>query len=492
MPAEDASSETVPSSSAEPAAAAYAMLLPSEGSFRCVPLPAEGSVLVGREEGLDLTIAHASVSRRHARIHGGAPPRIEDLGSTNGTRVMKRRLAPGEIAPLSAGTVVEIGDILALVQRGRGAEPGVPARAGAGARRSAVALRDPRMGEIYSLAGVIGQSPLPLLILGETGVGKDVYAAAVHTASARSGRPLLRLNCAALPESILEGELFGYEKGAFTGAGHAKPGLLEAADGGAVFLDEVGELTLATQAKLLRVLEDGEFLRLGSVKPRRIDIRILAATNRDLQVMAREGTFRADLYYRLAGVEVEIPPLRQRPDDIDVLADHFVEAACAALGRRAAVLSDAARDKLRRYPWPGNIRELRNAIERAVLFSTGACIGPEHIALSDGAAEREEESTPPPATQRSPLLISAMPTPVPARPPADVPAQEAPGPATQNFYSEKRRAERQAILDALERCSGNRSRAAALLGMPRRTFVKRLGEYGIDRPRKKSRPRQGG
>ena len=231
-----------------------------------------------------------------------------------------------------------------------------------------------------------------VLITGETGTGKELVARAIHAASPRSAGPFVAVNCAAFTESLLESELFGHEKGAFTGAERAREGLFEAADQGTLLLDEAGEMSLALQAKLLRVLMNGEVVRVGSRVVRRVDVRILAATHRDLQQRVREGLFREDLYYRLAVVPLPIPPLRERPEDVPLLVEHFLQAVAVDLKMPRRTIAPAAVDRLRHYPFPGNVRELRNLVERACILSRGDAIGPHDLpVLDDGPAASGRE-----------------------------------------------------------------------------------------------------
>ena len=466
----------------------YALVFaPARGPKTPLLLPATGEAEIGRDAPATLVVADDSVSRRHARVIGGAPPELEDLGSTNGTKVMGRPLAPGERVALPYGSVVEIGSLVAFVQSARQGAQAVAAPSAASPRpnptiaRMTVAppalsaagsgsvakdgpvLRDATMLRLYALVDVIAPSKLSILILGETGVGKDVYAEAVHARSPRAGGAFVRLNCAALPENLLEAELFGYERGAFTGALQAKPGLFEAADGGTVFLDEIGEMPLVTQAKLLRVLESGETMRIGSVKPKHVDVRFVSATNRDLEALSATGEFRTDLFFRLNGVSVSLPALRQRPDDVLPLALRFLERT----GARSA-FSDAALDALRTHRWPGNIRELKNVVERAALLSQGQPISAAHLlfrgsALADGG---------PPAA--APIATS---TPAPIAAP---PRTGAPTPMRDEFAE----LEKTRILEAMDKCGGNQSRAAKMLGISRTTLIKRLEHYQYVRPRK--------
>jgi transcriptional regulator with PAS, ATPase and Fis domain len=308
------------------------------------------------------------------------------------------------------------------------------------------------MQRLFRLAELVAKSTISVILLGETGAGKEVLAETIHRKSARARGPFVRLNCAALPDNLLESELFGYERGAFTGAVSPKPGLLEAAHGGTVFLDEVGELPLATQAKLLRVLESGEVSRLGSLKPRPIDVRFLSATNRDLDAIVASGTFRQDLYYRLNGISIYVPPLRERKVEIRAFARAFLRDASKKGGRAEPVLSPAAVAKLEAHTWPGNVRELRNVIERAVLLCQGEAIGPDHVMLG--------------------------PTAGPPRDPALPPSSRSVASAADD--------EKQRIVDALERCGGNQKEAAKVLGISRRTLVYRLDAYGLPRPRKRT------
>jgi transcriptional regulator with PAS, ATPase and Fis domain len=313
-----------------------------------------------------------------------------------------------------------------------------------------VVVRDPELIKLHDLARRVAIGNISVLLLGETGSGKEIFAEVIHRHSSRHAKPLLRLNCAALTESLLESELFGHERGAFTGADKAKPGLFEAADGGTVLLDEIGELPLALQAKLLRVLQDKLVMRIGALEPRSIDVRFIAATNRQLQSEVARGRFRADLLYRLNGVTLVVPPLRQRLSELEELAALFLRRAAASLGQPAPRLSEAALAALRRYSWPGNIRELSNVIERAVLVAGGA---PEVTA------------------EHFPFDASANP-PVPA-----VANEAARSPAVDD--------ERQRIVDALAKHQGNQTYAAQELGIARSTLVAKMVAYRLPRPRKR-------
>jgi DNA-binding NtrC family response regulator len=242
------------------------------------------------------------------------------------------------------------------------------------------------MREVREKIARVAPTPATVLITGETGTGKELVARAIHRQSPRSGKPFLAANCAALTETLLESELFGHERGAFTGADRSRIGLFEAAHEGTLFLDEVAEMSPAAQAKLLRVLTDGQVMRIGSVKTRSVDVRVLAATHRDLQQRVKEGLFREDLYYRLAVVPIPIPPLRARPGDIATLCELFLTQTARDLKMTRRRLSPPALERLQSYEFPGNIRELRNLIERAVILSSGEEISAEHFPLAKAAA----------------------------------------------------------------------------------------------------------
>jgi transcriptional regulator with PAS, ATPase and Fis domain len=324
------------------------------------------------------------------------------------------------------------------------------------------------MRRMYDLATRAAASDISVLVLGETGVGKEVMAETIHRRSPRADHPFLRLNCAALPESLLEGELFGHERGAFTGAHATKAGLLESTDRGTVFLDEIGELPLGTQAKLLRVLEERTVLRLGATKSRRIDVRFVTATNRELGREVRAQRFRGDLYYRITGLVVRIPPLRDRRAEIEPLARHFLREFCLRGRQPEPHLTVEAASKLYDYHWPGNVRELRNVIERATLLATEGQIDREHVMLEP---------------------------PMPEVDLADADDFEAVTKVTQALDVRRRSAdaskgeptretERDRVMRALESCGGNQTRAAKMLGVSRRTLINRLEEFQLPRPKK--------
>jgi two-component system, NtrC family, response regulator AtoC len=359
--------------------------------------------------------------------------------------------------------------------------------------RKAVVLRDEAMRNLYRLAERVAAGSINVLILGETGVGKQVLAEFIHKSSPRRDKPFLELNCSAFTETLLESELFGHEKGSFTGAVQSKAGLLETAKGGTVFLDEIGDMALALQAKLLRVIENQEVLRVGGLKPRAIDVRFVAATNRDLEQEVLRGTFRQDLYFRINGVSLQVPPLRQRVGEIEDLANAFIDDFCREAGRRTRLeLTGDALELLCGYSWPGNIRELRNVIERATLLSTGDAITPEHLPVEKMNA-----------TFATPVKGKAVGWPLPSSANIDPGAMfsgQGSNPALAEFQSDEKTGElprlrgdetvdqkKQRIMQALMDCGGNNTEAAKLLGVSRRTLGKWLEAYGIPRPRKKNK-----
>ncbi len=348
-----------------------------------------------------------------------------------------------------------------------------------------IIVRDPQMLALHQLIDRVAASDVTVLLLGETGVGKEVIADTIHQKSRRASGPLVRINCAALPEGLLEGELFGYERGAFTGADKAKDGLFEAARGGTIFLDEVGEIPLSTQVKLLRVLEERKVLRLGARTPTAVDARIIAATNRDLEHEVTAGRFRQDLFFRLNVFPLEIPPLRERTEEIEPLARTFIEQACRRSHRRAVPpLTPEALERLRSYSWPGNIRELRNVIHRAVLLAPGDVISESHLPLERMgrtiATHTRERTEPPPLPHLDNAASAALRgRGLPTRPPP-IPNSA----AAANLKDSVEQMERDRIVAALEECAGNQTRTAALLGITRRVLLNRLDRYGIPRPRK--------
>ena len=284
----------------------------------------------------------------------------------------------------------------------------------------------------------------PVLLTGETGTGKGLLAHAIHAAGPRAAKPFIEVNCTALPTTLMEAELFGHERGAFTDAKESKPGLVEAAEGGFLFLDEIGDVDLAVQGKLLRVIEERAVRRVGSVRERKVDIRIMAATNRDLERAVGEERFRKDLYFRLAVIVLEVPPLRERGEDVLLLTAHFLHAFNAKYGKVVRDLSVAARDLLLSYPWPGNVRELSHVIERAVLWSRGATLDVEHLSLTRPVAASDHGDAAPPVDT------------------ATLPQRE-----------------KTIIEQALRDAGGNQTKAAQRLGISRDTLRYRLKKFGL-------------
>ena len=301
----------------------------------------------------------------------------------------------------------------------------------------------------------VAPTDVAVLILGESGTGKELIADAIHYGSARRHGPLIKVNCAAIPDTLLEDELFGHERGAFTGANERRQGRFELADGGTLFLDEIGEMPIGLQAKLLRLLQESTFQRLGGSEPIRSDVRVVCATNQDLQGKVAQGEFREDLYFRIHVVPIEAPPVRERSDDVMVLALHFAREAGLRNSRTIDSIAPAAADRLRAHHWPGNVRELRNVIERAVIMGNGPVLQAEHLQpdfgtqaiARNGSPGREEDTL----VQR--LMNSEI--------------------AFEEF-------ERELLVRALERTRGNQTRAARMLGMTRRTLQYRIDKFKID------------
>ena len=307
--------------------------------------------------------------------------------------------------------------------------------------------RSEPMQEIFSAIERVAPSRATVLLCGESGVGKDLIARAIHFHSPRRDRPLVKINCSALPENLMESELFGYEKGAFTGANTAKPGKFEQADTGTVFLDEIGDVPAPVQVKLLRVLQEREFERLGSNVTRHIDVRVVAATNQDLRAALEQGTFREDLYYRLNVVPLNIPPLRERQQDIPFLAEHFVHKLASDAGSRVEKITEAGIEKLLAYHWPGNVRELENVIERSLVMCRGDVLDASDIKLEMAPRGRTNHTSDP---------------------------HFLPQGLTLDQY------EQEIIREALRRADGNKSQAARLLGLTRNALRYRLSQMGVE------------
>ncbi|HET7752721.1 MAG TPA: sigma-54 dependent transcriptional regulator [Anaeromyxobacteraceae bacterium] len=319
----------------------------------------------------------------------------------------------------------------------------------------------PSMRQIFEIIGKVADSPSTVLITGESGTGKELVARQLHLESSRRDKPLIKVNCAAIPKDLVESELFGYERGAFTGAVGSKPGRFELADGGTLFLDEIGEIPIEMQVKLLRALQESEFERVGGIKTIRVDVRLIAATNRNLEELIKDGRFREDLYYRLAVVPVALPPLRERREDIPLLVRHFVEKYNARLGKRVERVEDEALQLLLSYSWPGNIRELENLMERSVLFADEPVI--RAAALPDALRERSGAAVVPVAAV-GPLGNIAAPS----------------GASMKEIVRQAQaELEKELISRALDETGGNVTRAAKRLQISRKSLQVKMKELGL-------------
>lgn len=456
-------------------------------------------LVVGRRAPSELAVPDASLSRQHARftLAEEGDVLVEDLGSTNGVWLAGKRVPSARIKP---GDDVVLGNVLACLRVLGAAEPAErPVHRISTATDRAPIAAAPAMRAVLELASRVAAASVPVILQGETGSGKEVLARYLHEHGPRRERPMVSVNCAAIPSQLVESTLFGHEKGAFTGAGQRQKGVFEEADGGTVFLDEIGELPPPAQAALLRVLETRRFSRVGSVKEISVDVRVVAATHRDLAAMCAEGRFRTDLYYRLNTVVLAVPPLRDRPEDIEPLALRFLEGMSAG---RSLQLSPEALALLLAHPFPGNVRELRNAIEHAVVVAAGDTIAPADLppalqretatggalTVSNGQALppptlRSPTSPPPPAIPRPPPVPSSPPGPPSAGPPP--PTDSSPGdeaPAGGDLRSHLQAYEAQILFETLQATGWNQSEAARRLGVPIRTLSHKVKAFGLKKP----------
>jgi two-component system, NtrC family, response regulator AtoC len=459
------------------------LIVSAPGGAQSIAVLAPGTTYsVGRSPASDICIDDPRASEHHAVVRGGEPPTIVDLDSEHGTLVDGKKLGPGTECVITEDSAIVIGQTVVKLARSRSSGTHAIVAPEPGARQSGSyassathvipagelpsPLRSKVMRRVHGVAAAVAASNVSVLILGETGVGKEVMARMIHARSERKDRPLVSLNCAAIPENLVESELFGHERGAFSGAVATKPGIFEVADGTTLFLDEIGDLPLSAQAKLLRVLDTGEVRRLGAVRPCRVDVRVIAATNRDIQVEVANRRFRSDLFYRLNGMTIALPPLRQRLEDVLPLSTAF--AAELSAGGAVPAFSPAAIARLEAHSWPGNVRELRAVIQRALLLARGEEIDVAHLVFD--ALLTPSESSAPLADERRALGFSA------SEPPTSAVAAK--------LHAELEGRERRRIVRALEQTGGSQKAAAELLGISRRTLINRLERLGVPRPRK--------
>jgi len=420
--------------------------------------------------------AFASIA---ALVNACAETPIVALGAED-AELVRRALSVGAtdylVWPSSAAALIALVDSVA--QRSRA----LPPRASEQAMDSGLLGSSPQLTAARETLSRVARGTATVLVRGETGTGKELAARAIHAQSQRALGPFVKVHTPSVPDALLESELFGYEKGAFTGASARKPGRVELAEGGTLFLDEIGEISPTMQAKLLRLIQDREFERLGGTRTLRADIRVVAATHRDLEHLVDSGAFREDLFYRLNVVSLWLPPLRARREDILTIADHYLREFCRSNGKQVALGEDARRE-LAAERWPGNVRQLVNIVERLVVLATG-----EVITAEDVRRELTEQSAF--LTQAAPLGMPAAAAALPPSEPPPLPSFPPPRPApAQDFHfssavrplkEDVRRTELRAITKALHFAKGNRALAARLLGVSRRTLYTKLAELGID------------
>ena len=402
---------------------------------RAVPFQGD-TISVGKDASNTLVVEDPYVSGRHLRLtRKGSLFQVVDPGSTNGSFIGPMRIYEA-VVPLH--TTIKLGNVELTIEPVTGAK--------AAASFEGIIGSDPSVRQLCELIERVAPSTAAVAVLGESGTGKELVARAIHNRSNRADKPFIPVNCAAISKELIESELFGHEKGSFTGAQGARKGAFEEADGGTLFLDEIGELPIDLQAKLLRALESGEIKRVGASRPITVDVRVVAATNRDLLADAREGKFREDLYYRLCVVPLHLPPLRNRKSDVLSLADHFL-AKFAPRGQTVK-LTPAAVERLKGHAWPGNIRELRNVVHRALLLRRGPMIDAPDITF-DQEVNKEANVAVPEVT---------------------------PGITLEQMLE---KVERQIVEAALRKYEGNKERVAKELGVARSTLFKRLKDWGL-------------
>ncbi len=420
----------------------HVQVVAPDGTWTSHPLPASGQLTFGRGAEADVRLEERAVSRRHARLEVGGKGELwlTDLGSSNGTLVGSRHVPLDGLAVLP-GEPILIGRNVVTIH--------APPPAGAPSAPPPRPLVRPAMAEVDVLVAKAAPTMMSVLLLGETGVGKDVLAERLHRLSTRAGGPLVRLNCAGLSAALLESELFGHERGAFTGAAQTKQGLLETAAGGTVFLDEIGEMPMEVQAKLLLAIEQRVARRVGSTRSEPIDVRFISATHRDIESEIRRDGFRADFYYRINGLTIRIPPLRERRSEIEALIAQFAGDAAQRLGLpRTPEFDGDVLQRLHRHDWPGNIRELRTVVERAVLLAEDELVT-VHVLRACGLSQET-------------LSLPA--------------------------FTADEKSERDRVISALAECGGNQSRAARMLGISRNTLIARIRQYGLVRPHRQDEP----
>ncbi len=434
-----------------------------QGKIRVIAITAGQRIVVGRAPDSTLVTSSARVSRQHASVEllGGVLA-ITDHASRNGTLVNGKLLRDGSRA-IDGGDVIAIGAVQIVVARAdqalsRGPDQDARRRertsdaepSERGAKEPAwgdgLVLADRAMVKLFAVARRVAVAQSPVLVTGETGTGKEVIAERIHRQSARAAGPFLRVNCASLPEALIESELFGHEKGAFTGADRRRTGYFEAASGGTLLLDEIGEIPANVQAKLLRVLERRAIVRVGGTDEVGVDVRIICATNRDLRREVEEGRFRQDLYYRISTFTLEVPPLRERPAEIVLLAELFSVRIAGDLGLPHPRLDEEVLEALGAHPWPGNVRELRNTMEHAVVMANGGNVRREHL-----PAPFTTGASPPPRSAQS----------------------------DRGIRGRVESLERAELVSALAAEGGNRTRAAKRLGLSRRALLYKIIKYGL-------------